>query len=235
MHTSEGRHPIGRGWFDLVVGAFLSLLPNFVCGCGFSDLDLRSNVYHGDEARNRILNWAHVGRGENHTPEPLPDSATDFYIYDGGSFNGIIRYSSFTCGSREDCLKAFERLSGFDRDRLKPYKPSMYAVVMEGPGFYSRSLQTDRWDVRGIRNGVWFEEVSDRGPTIETSGKDAEAALKNAADGSTGQDGRVDGPHDRMTYYAIDFDRCRIYYHYESGGFLPVRYVPGRRGNPIDH
>jgi hypothetical protein len=27
-----------------------------------------------------------------------------------------------------------------------------------------------------------------------------------------------------MHYYAIDFDTCRVYYHYESGGFPADAY-----------
>jgi hypothetical protein len=37
---------------------------------------------------------------------------------------------------------------------------------------------------------------------------------------------RVDGDHRSMHYYAIDFDRDRVYYHRESGGFPPEPYRP---------
>lgn len=39
----------------------------------------------------------------------------------------------------------------------------------------------------------------------------------------------VQEPHERMEYYAIDFDRNRVYYHYDSGGF-PADGYPASAG-----
>jgi hypothetical protein len=37
---------------------------------------------------------------------------------------------------------------------------------------------------------------------------------------------QVVGDHRSMHYYAIDFERNRIYYHRETGGFRSTRYTP---------
>ena len=128
----------------------------------------------------------------------LPASAKDFWVYEGGSFGGCVDYWTFTCGSREDCLKAVEYLGNIRLSDLKDWKPSQYAVVMEGSGYYSRTLKTlkklrsNPWDVRGIKNGLIYESVW--------------------------------GGHENMDYFAIDFDINRVFYHHESGGFPADEY-----------
>jgi hypothetical protein len=133
----------------------------------------------------------------------LPASIDDEYILDAGNWNGSAVYWSLHCGSREDCLKAFEVLSGRDRKELEPWSPSRFAVVMLGPRFYrrgaplphdseSKKYTESPWSVGGIVNGVVHESVD------------------------VGSNPRFPS---RMNYYAIDFDANRVYHHYESGGF----------------
>lgn len=165
------------------------------------EFDPNENVRTGEDARALILEWA---RGESRPGEPggrIPESASDFWSYEGGNFGGSIIYWTFQCGDREDCLKAVERLGGLRPEELEPWGPSRYAVVMEGPDFYARPETTGKallkhpWDVRGIEHGLKYE--------------------------------RVQGDHRSMVYWAIDLDRNRLYYHYESGGFPADVYSPG--------
>ena len=121
--------------------------------------------------------------------------ATDCYLWDGGTFNGTIKYWACTLPSKEKCLEAM-RDSDSDPpaiEEMKPWGHSDYLVVMNGPGFYNAHYKTELWDVTTIQRGVYFERA-------ET---------------------------DRwMTFWAIDLDRNRLYYHRESGGFPADRYEP---------
>jgi hypothetical protein len=104
------------------------------------------------EAKNRIESGVGAtGR--------LPESARNFYIFDGGNFSGSIIYVSFDCGGREDCWEAITRLGGPDRSKFRPWAESRYAVVMEGPGFYHDPLKKDPSDVRRIKSGTVYERV----------------------------------------------------------------------------
>ncbi|WP_406694884.1 hypothetical protein V5E97_27960 [Singulisphaera sp. Ch08] len=170
----------------------------------FDEFDPNVNIHTGDDAKRLILQWAHSAVRLDPNQGGIPASATDFWLYDGGSFNGSITYWVFQCGSREDCLKAVEYLGGLRPDDLKPWEPSRYAVVMEGLDFYSKAATLNPrilgtpWDVRGIKNGLVYEQVQ--------------------------------GDHRSMVYYAIDHDRNRVYYHYESGGFPRDEYRPEVHG-----
>ncbi len=160
-----------------------------VVGCG-PDYDPTVDRFTGAEAKSRIEREAGAKRS-------LPNSARNFYIFDGGNFNGAIVYASFDCGSREDCWAAVVSLGGPDPAEFDPWTESHYAVVMEGPGFYHVQLRKDPWNIRVINDGVVYE--------------------------------RVDGDHRSMYYYAIDFERNRVYYHRERGRFPPKPYQPKAR------
>ncbi len=165
-----------------------------------SDFDPNKDVITGLEAKAKILRWEGTSMVAGRQGSKLPASADDFWLYDGGNFNGTTTYCTFQCGDRADCLKAVEYLGGVREKDLKPWKPSRYAVVMEGPDFYSRTLapseklRSHPWDARGIKNGLVYEDVR--------------------------------GDHDDLVYCAIDLDRNRVYYVKESGGFPPDEYRP---------
>lgn len=140
----------------------------------------RGSESRGDGVRQTI---------EQRRGTPLPASATDFYQYDGGNFGGMIYYCAFNCASIQDCWASVQVLGAPPRSEFRPWSPSRYKVVMDGPGFYHLRVASPAWDIGNVRRGVVYE--------------------------------RVYGQHSRMEFYAIDFDRCRVYCHYESGGFPP--------------
>jgi hypothetical protein len=156
-------------------------------GCGFNipENDPTADRFTGPEAKKLVTSKFVVSNR-------LPHSANHFYLYDGGTFNGSIVYVSFDCANREDCWTAVEALGSPDHLKFKTWSQSHFAVVMDGPGFYHSELKDDPWDVRGIEDGVVYEET--------------------------------DADHRRMTYYAIDYNRKRVYYHRESGGFPADSY-----------
>jgi hypothetical protein len=114
--------------------------------------DAQQDTFSGEKARDRIARRTAKGRS-------LPDSARNFYIFDGGTFSGSITYLSFDCGTIEDCWAAVRSLDGPEKSEFVAWHPSKYAVVMNGPGFYWREIATDHWDVRTIRNGFVHEYV----------------------------------------------------------------------------
>jgi hypothetical protein len=187
---------------------FIMVLPILLCGCADPNdfFDPNDQVHTGEQAKAEIVNWAHSAVRLDARAGGLPPSATNFWLYDGGTFSGMITYWVFDCGSREDCLKAVEYLGDLRAGDLIPWEASRYAVVMEGLDYYTnrsswkKKLRSNPWNVRGIKNGLVYER---------TSGK---------------QGGQ--GGNERMVYYAIDFDKNRVYYHYESGGFPMDEHRP---------
>jgi hypothetical protein len=99
---------------------------------------------------------------------------------------------------------------GLPRSKFTDWKQSQFAVVMKGPGYYSPKWATPLWDVRTIRHGAVCEEVE----------------WYKDQDGSEGKD--TPRSASRLHFYAIDFDRRRVYYHYESGGFPAAKYIEGQ-------
>jgi hypothetical protein len=116
------------------------------------------DVYTGQDARNRIVGLVKLP-SHSDKESPLPQSATNYYLFDGGSFNGSITYWSFDCASHEDCWAAIASLGGPGRSEFHPWKPSRFAVVMNGPGFYQPQLATPLWDVTTIQHGAVYEDV----------------------------------------------------------------------------
>lgn len=119
---------------------------------------LLKDVRVGEAAAVEILKGPHFrgDGGHNFAPEDLQNA----YSWDGGSVFGSIRYQSFECRDRESCLLAYEQWSGLSRQSLLPWKPSEYAVIMEGPAFYHEDRRTNLWSVSTIRNGLMYEQVT---------------------------------------------------------------------------
>jgi hypothetical protein len=132
----------------------------------------------------------------------LPASAKDFWFYHNGFLSKSSEYCKFTCGSRDDCLKAVEAVGGVSPADLKPWKLSKYVAVMEGTAYRFRGspaspkLHGNPWDVRGIKNGVVYEHA------------------------------QLGWRHDEMKYRAIDFDTNRVFC-YDDSAFSTDEYRPG--------
>ena len=129
-------------------------------GCQ-SDYDPLKEVYTGQAACNRIIAISAANRSA------LPPSATNFYLFDGGTFAGCITYWSFDCSSSADCWAAIRGLRGPEKSKFQDWKPSRFSVVMQGPGFYFRQLATPLWDVNGIKHGAVYEYVKEHDGWLE--------------------------------------------------------------------
>jgi hypothetical protein len=171
--------------------------PSF--GLEMDEYDPNTNVHTGEQAREKFLKWAQRTVPYGTSPGALPDSATNFWFYESGGFNRSLEFGVLDCGNREDCLRAVECLGAIRRDELTPWEPSPRAVVMEGPGFYSRDaapnkkLRGNPWYVPAIKNGLLCER----------------------------------NPHDRyLAYFAIDLDRNRVYCYEGHGGYPSAEYRP---------
>lgn len=142
----------------LAAKAICMLAYSLACGCDIPTNLTSQDVYTGNEARDRILRWHKLADSDD-LPK-LPESTGDFYLYDGGSYSGVITYWSFKCDNAEDCWAALTALRGVpSKSEFKPWQPSRFAVVMRGPGFYSSEFATDKWNVKTIQNGMVYEDV----------------------------------------------------------------------------
>jgi hypothetical protein len=166
-----------------------------------AEFDLNDCVHTGEDAKRRILASAEREARPGADRPGLPESASNFWLYEVGWLSKTRTYWMFDCGSREECLRAVESLGGLRQKELSPWQPSRYAVIMDGPAFYSRNVEPTRklranpWDVRGIKNGLAHELVTDRD----------------------------------LYYYAIDLDRCRVFYLCEFRCFHRDEYEPTRK------
>ena len=82
--------------------------------------DPNDNVHTREDARLRILDLAQRTAWPGVDKPEMPPSASNFWLYEDGSFSGWGAYWMFHCGSREECLKAVEGLTGLRRNDLSP-------------------------------------------------------------------------------------------------------------------
>jgi hypothetical protein len=129
------------------------------------DPDPFGDAYSGVDARLKIVEQAGAASSRGQKSVGLPASAKDFWFYYNGFLSKSSEYCKFTCGSRDDCLKAVEAVGGVSPADLKPWKLSKYVAVMEGTAYRFRGspaspkLHGNPWDVRGIKNGVVYEHA----------------------------------------------------------------------------
>lgn len=123
------------------------------CGLPTGPPKLAANVYVGEEAKARILHRVAIGKTD------FAEVAKSFYFCESGSFNGSIVYYTIDFDEKDKCLDALEALSGMDRGKLASWKPSGYAVVMDGPLFYWKNLENVPWDLWSVTKGLVYENV----------------------------------------------------------------------------
>jgi hypothetical protein len=176
----------------------------FLLALGLSGCDDRYDpnryVHVRDAIKGRVLPGSLGSIQFGDGAGALPASAKNLWLFDGGSFSGCITYLVFDCGNREDCLRSVECLGRLRREDLKPWIPSRYAVVMGGLDFYS--TRAIFW--KKLLINPWDVRQIRNGLVYE----------------------HVTGIDRSMVYYAIDLDRNRVFYHYESGGFPTNVYQP---------
>lgn len=105
-------------------------------------------VFTGDEAEKH-LSLCRV--------EELPRMRNDLWVYDGGTFNGMIYYVSFQCESLEDCWSALKAFQAPDRSEFHEGVATKFAVNQQGPSFYDNSLSHPQWNISKISDGVSHE------------------------------------------------------------------------------
>ncbi len=115
------------------------------------DYDPREDEHLGREALEHI----------HFNDHDLPESAYDFWVFDGGSFSGSIYYVSFRCNSLGDCWDALAAFGAPDKSRFNDSVTTEYAVNQHGPSYYWRGMSSDRWNVATIQNGKSYETARD--------------------------------------------------------------------------
>jgi hypothetical protein len=179
----------------VLVGLLLLLLGErglIRSGPPLHEFDANDRVHTGEDARLRILSSADRVVPSEADAERVPASAGNFWLYEDGFVSGGCVYWTLTCRSPEECVKVVERLGGIRRSDLASWRPSRYAVVMVGPLFYSRNVEPNK----KLRANPWDLRAIKNGLLYENSAGDS-----------------------RLSFYAIDLDRCRVYHAKETGGF----------------
>ena len=73
------------------------------------DYDPRTCEFFGDSAKERLALCDEA---------LIPKSITDAWVFDGGSFNGMIYYASFTCRSLDECWQAVRAFRSPDQSKF---------------------------------------------------------------------------------------------------------------------
>ena len=130
---------------------FLSLTL-LASGCGLPDYDPSEDEYFGEAA---------VSEFSLCDQSKLPDSIVDAWVFDGGSFNGMIYYVSFKCDSTEGCWAALDAFGAPDESEFADGVETRFAVNKYGPSFYWQGFENPKWNVASITNGVFCERSRD--------------------------------------------------------------------------
>ena len=126
-----------------------AILAALLAGCGaVGDFDPHGITYTGEKAKSHLL----LCDGDQ-----LPASISDLWVYDGGTFNGMIYYVSFKCETLEDCWMAVHAFGAPEKTEFTNGVVTKYAVIRHGPSFYSKGFQHPQWDIPDIENGVCHE------------------------------------------------------------------------------
>ena len=126
-----------------------------IAGCGLpvGPPSLTAEVHVGEEAKTLILQRADLTKAE------FVNVAKEYYLCESGNFNGTIVYYVIDFDKSTDCVSAFEQLSGMDHGSLTPWRPSEFAVVMDGPRFYWDNLGNAPWDLWSVTRGLVYENM----------------------------------------------------------------------------
>ena len=74
--------------------------------------DLNDCVHTGEDANGKILASAEREARPGADRPGMPESASNFWLYEDGWLSKTSTYWMFDCGSREECFKAVESLGG---------------------------------------------------------------------------------------------------------------------------
>ena len=135
------RVAIVTGIIILATGGFFVYFHYCLSGLSY---DPQEDIFTGMAARDRI-------------DAKLSESACDFWVFDGGTFNGSIFYSSFRCQSIDDCWKALNALGAPEQTSFIPNVKTKFAVNLHGPKFYWPKLETPCWNLAVVTNGMSCE------------------------------------------------------------------------------
>ncbi len=126
-----------------------AILTVTLAGCGdIDDFDPNGITYTGEEAK------PHLSLCDR---DQLPASMTDLWVYDGGTFNGMIYYVSFKCDTLEDCWMAIRAFGAPEKSKFTKGIQTRFAVNQHGPSFYVKDFQHPQWDISNLKNGVFHE------------------------------------------------------------------------------
>jgi len=129
---------------------FFLFLVLLVFGCGLPDYDPSVVEYSGEDA---VSKFSLCDRSK------LPASITDAWVFDGGSFGGMIYYVSFKCDSLDDCWAALDAFGAPDKSKFTDGIETRFAVNKYGPNFYWPDFDNPKWNVESITNGVFYERA----------------------------------------------------------------------------
>ena len=153
------RSPGGVLFIGALILIVVPLLVAFVAMRSMAvPFDIEAAILAGADAKEYL-----VERHED-SRHWLPD-ATNCYVYDGGTWGGHVWYWSSTHESNAACFSAMQasrfRSNEMPRtlDDMQAWGHSEWQVVMNGPAQYRTDTDTSLWDVKSIRNGVYFQHV----------------------------------------------------------------------------
>ena len=132
--------------------ATIIMLAIFHTGCGDAEYKPQDDEYSGSAA---VAQFSLCDR------DNLPTSITDSWVFDGGSFGGMIYYVSFECDSVDDCWKALTAFGAPEKSKFEKGRDTHYAANKYGPNFYWPEFKNPKWNVATISDGMFYETARD--------------------------------------------------------------------------
>ena len=127
----------------------IAILTITLAACGDIDaFDPNEITYTGKDAR------PHLSLCDR---DQLPASISDLWVFENGTFGGMIYYVSFRCETVEDCWRAVRAFGAPEKSEFAKGIQSNFAVNRHGPSFYFRDFQHPQWDISKIRKSVFYE------------------------------------------------------------------------------
>lgn len=108
-------------------------------GWGSDGTDEWTSVATGQAARESI---------ERERSGNISKSATDFYYWDEGFLSDHTTYWSFRCRSIQECRDASHSF-----DALQDWVQPSFPFIMQGPAYFGKKHETDRWSLESIQRG----------------------------------------------------------------------------------
>jgi hypothetical protein len=112
-----------------------------------------ADLWHGDDAKRKIVEYKNM---TNVSDAALVVVNDETFVFDGGTFNGVILYWSFQCASIDDCWKCVLSGGNLQRSDFTQFEP-LSVVPLKGPQQYDARVSSSMWRLQDVKDGMHYK------------------------------------------------------------------------------